>query len=189
MGTELKAQMAARIVHHGYRFISSGTKNGPSLFTTENQMLFQERVKRLKNSSKNQALSVKNASVLVPLVLVDNDPCLLFTQRSLALNAHAGEVCYPGGKFDARFDNNLIDTAFRETEEELGINRNSFEVWETLPPLKARDGKSMIKPIVALLKDPFNASDLKLNQDEVSEVFTCTISEMCKAENQGYTQF
>lgn len=145
--------MAARIVHHGYRFISSGTKKGPSqLFTTENQMLFQERVKRLKNSSKNQALSVKNASVLVPLVLVDNDPCLLFTQRSLALNAHAGEVCYPGGKFDARFDNNLIDTAFRETEEELGINRNSFEVWETLPPLKARDGKSMIKPIVALLK-------------------------------------
>lgn len=106
----------------------------------------------MKFSSKNQVLSSKNSSVLVPLVLVGNNPSLLFTQRSLALNAHAGEVCYPGGKFDPRLDKNFLDTAFRETEEELGIERNNFQLWDTLPSLKGRDGKSFITPIVALLK-------------------------------------
>jgi len=143
----------------------------------------------LKYSSKTQVLSSKNASVLVPLVIVGNDPSLLFTQRSLRLNAHAGEVCYPGGKFDPRFDTNLIDTAFRETEEELGIDRSCFQLWETLPSLKGRDGKSSVTPVVALLKDSFAVSNLQLNRHEVSEVFTCTISEMCNRDNQGYTQF
>merc|ERR1711928_154035 len=97
MGTwKMKAFTASRSICNGYRSISSDTTNGlPQLFSPENQISFQQRVKRMKFSSKNQVLSSKNSSVLVPLVLVGNNPSLLFTQRSLALNAHAGEVCYP----------------------------------------------------------------------------------------------
>lgn len=62
------------------------------------------------------------------------------------------QVCYPGGKFDARHDTCAEDTALRETEEELGIDRRQFQVWSKLPALPGRDGKSLITPVVALLK-------------------------------------
>ena len=77
---------------------------------------------------------------------------LLFTARSSALRTHAGEISFPGGKFDTKLDKNAEDTALRETEEELGIPRGSFEIWAQLPSLQGRDGKSAVTPVIALLK-------------------------------------
>jgi len=156
--------MITRVIHRELCSISSDTINKQlinynGLFSSANEILFQERTKKLKrirppskNEIKNKPLSSQSASVLVPLIMVDNQPALLFTERSRTLKTHAGEVCYPGGKFDSRYDENLTNTALRETEEELGIDRNLFQIWETLPPLKSRNGKSLITPVVALLK-------------------------------------
>ncbi len=63
-----------------------------------------------------------------------------------------GEISYPGGKFDPRYDKSSIDTALRETEEELGLQSKSFEIWAELPPLPSKDGKTSVTPVVALFK-------------------------------------
>ena len=48
---------------------------------------------------------------------------MLFGIRSHNLSTHKGEVCFPGGMVDEE-DLGIVETALRETEEELGIKPN-----------------------------------------------------------------
>lgn len=87
--------------------------------------------------------------MILPLFI--NIFSLLYTARSSNLRSHGGEISFPGGKFDS-LDKNAEGAALRETEEELGLNRNLFEIWAQLPSLQGRDGKTAITPIIALLR-------------------------------------
>ena len=42
---------------------------------------------------------------------------------------------FPGGVYDDILDKSLIETALRETEEELGVQRHRWDVWGDLPPI------------------------------------------------------
>jgi 8-oxo-dGTP pyrophosphatase MutT (NUDIX family) len=63
----------------------------------------------------------KRAAVLIPLIKRNNKWFLLFTRRTSQVTHHKGEISFPGGRIDEDLDENLIQTALRETEEELGI--------------------------------------------------------------------
>ena len=73
-----------------------------------------------------------DAAVLLPIVLRDEGPTLLFTQRAAHLTAHAGQISFPGGRMEA-CDATPIETALRETEEEIGLDRVHIDVIGTLP--------------------------------------------------------
>jgi 8-oxo-dGTP pyrophosphatase MutT (NUDIX family) len=60
------------------------------------------------------------SGVLVPL-LFDPEPVCVVTVRAATLRAHAGEVCFPGGRPDVD-DRDLRATALREAKEELDID-------------------------------------------------------------------
>ncbi len=64
----------------------------------------------------------KAAAVLVPLVNRVQGVTILLTQRTAHLNAHAGQISFPGGRVDPG-DRDRIDTALRETVEETGLPR------------------------------------------------------------------
>ena len=79
------------------------------------------------------------AAVLVPLIQMDNGQTgLLFTKRNATLRRHAREVCYPGGKVDEKEE--FMDTAKRETFEEIGIPKNSIDIWGAMPALSDHTG-------------------------------------------------
>lgn len=78
------------------------------------------------------------AAVLVPLCLVRGVPALLYTLRSSRLvGRHKGDVSFPGGKCDPD-DQDVIHTALRETQEELGLEVPKEHVWGVLQPVYDR---------------------------------------------------
>ncbi len=60
------------------------------------------------------------ASVMIPFFERNNEPWIILTKRASHLKKHSGQVSFPGGKADPE-DRNPLETAFRETQEELGI--------------------------------------------------------------------
>lgn len=61
----------------------------------------------------------REAAILVPLVEFDNGNIhVVFTKRSDRLRSHSAEIAFPGGSREDQ-DETIIDTALRETQEEL----------------------------------------------------------------------
>ncbi|XP_004618622.2 mitochondrial coenzyme A diphosphatase NUDT8 isoform X1 [Sorex araneus] len=127
------------------------------------------------------------AAVLVPLCSVSGVPALLYTLRSSRLSGkHRGDVSFPGGKCDPT-DQDVIETALRETREELGLVVPEEHVWGTLRPVHDPQ-KAAVVPVLAGV-GPLDLQSLKPNPDEVDEVFALPLTHLLQAENQGYTHF
>lgn len=107
-----------------------------------------------------------SASVLVPLVQRERGVTVLLTQRTSHLRDHAGQISFPGGRAEAS-DADAIDTALRETEEEVGLARRHVEVIGTLPVYHTVTDYD-VTPIVALVHPPF---ELAIDAHEVAEAF------------------
>lgn len=123
---------------------------------------------RIENQIKNDTFSNK-AAVLIPIVN-NNGLNLLFEVRASTLRWQPGDICFPGGKMDAK-DNSPIDTAIRETSEELGIAKNEIKIYGKLPSFFSTIGLK-IYPIVGEMK----TSELNINRDEVAHTFSVPIN-------------
>jgi 8-oxo-dGTP pyrophosphatase MutT (NUDIX family) len=103
--------------------------------------------------------------VLVPVML---RPALtvLFTQRSHALQNHAGQISFPGGRVDAD-DSDALGAALREAWEEIGLPPANVEPLGYLDSYRTGSGFQIV-PIVGLVRPGFT---LELDAGEVSDVF------------------
>ncbi|HYZ10382.1 MAG TPA: CoA pyrophosphatase [Actinomycetota bacterium] len=108
------------------------------------------------------------AAVMVP-VLDLPEPSLLFTVRSMDVRDHKGEISFPGG-VRHREDPDLLHTALRETEEELGIPADRFEVLGSLPPTQTVVSGFLIAPFVGVLADRPRLRPSPVEIDEVLEL-------------------
>lgn len=141
---------------------------------------------RVPAMNKNFKVPTASAAVLVPLCSVNNTPSLLYTVRSMQLKSHSGQISFPGGKTDK--DEKPVDTALRETQEEIGLLPEKIDIWGCLPSLPGRNYKIMITPVVGHIKD-FKDGDLQINEKEVFEIFTVPLEILCDPVNQFYTQY
>lgn len=90
------------------------------------------------------------SAVLVALYPHQGVPHVLLTRRSWSLRAHSGEVSFPGGRAEPD-DTDLVATALRETDEEVGIPPAEVEVIGRLAPLATVSSRSVVVPYVGLL--------------------------------------
>jgi 8-oxo-dGTP pyrophosphatase MutT (NUDIX family) len=118
------------------------------------------------------------ASVLMPLVARDDGLTLLLTQRTAHLYDHAGQISLPGGRVDEG-DTSAIETALRETEEEVGLDRRHIEVLGTLPEYFTGTG-FRVTPVVSLVRPPF---ELKADPFEVAEIFEVPLGFLMDGKN------
>lgn len=109
---------------------------------------------------------LKRASVLIPLVQRDGALKVLLTQRTEHLSNHAGQISFPGGRAE-EYDSSPIETALRETEEEIGLSRRHVEVLGLLPEHVTGTGYR-VTPVVALVAPPF---ELTADPNEVADIF------------------
>jgi 8-oxo-dGTP pyrophosphatase MutT (NUDIX family) len=109
---------------------------------------------------------LREAAVLIPLVMHDAGPTVLLTRRTAHLHDHAGQISFPGGGVEAH-DKSPVATALRETEEEVGLRAAAVEVLGSLPRYATATGY-VVTPVVGLIAPGFT---LQLDTFEVEEVF------------------
>ncbi|KAB2847703.1 MAG: CoA pyrophosphatase [Hyphomicrobiaceae bacterium] len=123
-------------------------------------------------------IPIRPAAVLVGIVLRAEEPTVLLTQRNEQLPTHSGQISFPGGKVDA-CDATPTDTALRETEEEIGLDRRHIEIVGFLDTYQTGTG-FRIMPAVGLLRPPFA---LNVNVREVKDAFEVPLSFLMDASN------
>ena len=116
------------------------------------------------------------AAVLVPMHGWPGAPGLVFTERRHDLRRHAGEVSFPGGRRDPGEE--LIETALREAEEEIGLPRGNVEVAGALPPIGTFVTNYKIHPFVGLI-EPGLA--FEPNPVEVESVIVASLDDLVAA--------
>ena len=91
-----------------------------------------------------------DAAVLIPIFGHPEQPGLVFTERRSDLRRHAGEISFPGGRQDDPAED-LIATALREAEEEIGLDPADVEVIGALPPVGTFVTGYKVHPFVGLI--------------------------------------
>lgn len=91
----------------------------------------------------------KHAAVMV--VIYGQDPKIILTEKPKTLSMHGGEISFPGGKL-SKSDSDLLDTAIRETREEISLEISRSNVVGQLKPVQTRNSGFTIVPFVTILE-------------------------------------
>lgn len=121
---------------------------------------------------------VTDAAVLVPLVQRPGSVTVLLTQRTEHLADHGGQISFPGGRVETA-DASREDTALRETEEEIGLDRTRIVLLGRLPDYEIPSG-FRITPVVGWVEPPF---DLSPDPFEVAAVFEAPLDHFLDRAN------
>ena len=126
----------------------------------------------------------KRASVLIPLVEANGELFVMLTLRSKQLNSHAGQVSFPGGKEDPQ-DANSLETALRETNEEIGLPQEKIEIIGKLDQILSPH-YYLVTPFVGLIPNDFIPVQ---NEDEIEAVFKVPLSFFMNSEQYWTEEF
>jgi 8-oxo-dGTP pyrophosphatase MutT (NUDIX family) len=91
------------------------------------------------------------AAVLVPLYLHRGRLHAVFTRRGDDLRRHAGEISFPGGRYDEG-EPDLQATALREANEEIGLPSDAVEIVGALQPTPTIATGYAVYPFVGLIE-------------------------------------
>jgi 8-oxo-dGTP pyrophosphatase MutT (NUDIX family) len=129
----------------------------------------------LQNTPPNRLHStiLKHSAVLI--LLIDNSDAysLILTERTRNMKHHSGEISFPGGRHDPKTDKDMIDTALRECEEEIGIERSKIEILGQLDDVPTMTGY-VITPVVG--KFDGKIPNFTRSEAEVEQIFTIPIT-------------
>jgi 8-oxo-dGTP pyrophosphatase MutT (NUDIX family) len=91
---------------------------------------------------------------------------------------HAGQIAFPGGKREAE-DADLVQTALREAEEEIGIIRGEVEILGKLSTVYVQISEFLITPVVGWMN---SIPEIVVDSSEVDEVIFISLADIA---NQG----
>ena len=117
--------------------------------------------------------SLTPAAVLLLLYPKDGEYCILLNKRTNQVEHHKGEISFPGGRKDEG-DKNSLETALRETHEEMGIRPDHVELLGEVDDMPTRS-KFLVSTYVGTIPYPYNFSP---SEAEVAEVLEVPISKL-----------
>ena len=92
----------------------------------------------------------KNKLASVLIIIYGDKPEILMTKKPITLTQHGGEISFPGGKM-SELDNDLLDTALRETKEETGLEISRGDVVGQLKQVITLNSGFTIVPFICIL--------------------------------------
>ena len=126
------------------------------------KMLPKNRVLKIPPNEKH---SLKYSSVLLLLFPERNDLKICLIKRPLHMKHHAGQIALPGGRIEK--GETALETALRETHEEIGIDTSNVDILGSLSELYVEVSKFVIHPFVGWLPQK---PVFKMKTDEVEKI-------------------
>ena len=134
--------------------------------------------------SRNDQSFVKSAIMIIFSLeenKLQND--IILIKRKNNLRKHAGQIAFPGGRFENK-DKNLKQTAFRETKEEINISKENLIVLGSLPTFYTGTGYA-VKPFLSVLREGFDyKGHLKADKNEVDKILIINVKDLLTPSNQ-----
>ena len=119
------------------------------------------------------------SAVMVLLYPKGGEYCILLNKRSDQVEHHKGEISFPGGARDPE-DRDSLETALRETEEEMGINRDDITVIGEMDEVVTRSN-FLMNVFTGTIKYPYL---FKPSAIEIAEVLEFPVSALIDTANR-----
>lgn len=97
--------------------------------------------------------TARDSAVMAILYPKNNQPHILLIERNIYTGAHSGQISLPGGKLEPKESH--LDAAIRETFEEVGIDKNNYEILGELSKIYVAASDFNIQPFVSITEKPF----------------------------------
>ena len=151
----------------------------------EKYKLLEKKISGRTTDKRN--LEVEDLMVAAVSILIekDNPDFPIYMIKRANEGKHALEWAFPGGKTEP-IDRNLEDTASRETNEEIGIERSDFTLWGELDPVMTLGTGWLIQPYVG---EVTRMSRIDINEDEVEEIAKIPLFKLIENNNKRYFYF
>jgi 8-oxo-dGTP pyrophosphatase MutT (NUDIX family) len=120
----------------------------------------------------------KPAAVLIPIQERQDGDYLVLTKRADHLRTHKGQIAFPGGRVDAA-DSDIVETALRESREEIGIDPSSVRILGRLDEFTAGYGL-VVTPVIGVIPA---ACEFRIDPAETSAVASVPIVSLMRPPN------
>jgi 8-oxo-dGTP pyrophosphatase MutT (NUDIX family) len=143
----------------------------------------KQRLKQALSQRKKQRTvdaSRTSAAVLVPIYYQQGQYYILLIKRTERVKKHKGEISFPGGARDEG-DRTLLDTALRESAEEVGLASDKVEILGELDDEVSVKTNYVITPFVGLIPWPYQ---FKVDGVETEEIIEAPILVL---QDKGYS--
>ncbi len=114
----------------------------------------------------------RGSAVLVPLYRDRGQYHIIFIKRTDTVKVHKGQICFPGGGRD-RKDKTLLDTALRESREEIGLRPEDIKIIGELDDEITTTSNYVVTPFVAIIPWPYQFCAEKA---EVAEIISAPLA-------------
>lgn len=127
---------------------------------------------------------VKSA-VLLLLYKENMDFHVVFIKRATYNGHHSGQIAFPGGKYET-MDKNLIETALREANEEIGVSKQSIQIIGALSDIYIPHSNYLVSPYVGYTN---SLPQYTINKGEVEQIITISLSKFMDYNCQSTMHF
>jgi 8-oxo-dGTP pyrophosphatase MutT (NUDIX family) len=134
----------------------------------------EAELKKLLANRTKQYITDDNrvpSAVLIPIFQKDGQYGIVFIKRTMIVKRHKGQISFPGGMRDEG-DNTLLETALRESEEEIGLNREDVTILGELDDEITTTSNFIVTPFLASIPWPYQFTPSK---EEVDKLITVPI--------------
>lgn len=119
---------------------------------------------RVLKAAPEEKSKVKYSSVLLLLFIENDELTVCLIKRAGHMQHHAGQVALPGGRIEK--GETAIETALRETYEEIGIQPEQIEILGSLSEFYVEISQFQIRPFIGWIQ---KKPEFKLNYNEVEK--------------------
>ena len=128
--------------------------------------------------TKNQENEGIPASILLLLYPLEGEWFFFLTKRSQDVEHHKGQISFPGGVVEK--NESKMNAAIRETNEEIGVDKDVIKIIGNLTPLYIPVSNFHISPYVGWTEEKPHT---KVQDAEVERVFSVSINDLVLKRN------